>query len=150
MNWEAILWLVLFVGFLLIEGATVTMVSLWFAVGALAAMVASFLHAKIWLQVVLFLVISGVMLILLRPLSKKYFTPKLLRTNVDAVVGSMGRITESVDNINATGRVKLGAMEWTARSSDNQPIPAGQLVKVDRIEGVKAFVTSVHEPVNTK
>lgn len=150
MNWEAILWLILFVGFLLLEGSTVAMISLWFAVGALAAMIASFLDAQVWLQVVLFLAVSGAMLILLRPLSKKYFTPKLLRTNVDAMVGTVGRITAQVDNVNATGQVKLGAMEWTARSSDGQPIPVGTLVKVDRIEGVKAFVTPVQEAANIK
>lgn len=150
MNWEAILWLVLFVGFLILEGATVTMISAWFAIGALAAMIASFLDAQIWLQAVLFFVVSGVMLILLRPLSRKYFTPNLLRTNVDAVVGTVGRVTVQVDNVNATGQVKLGAMEWTARSLDGQPIPAGTLVKVDRIEGVKAFVTPVQEAANIK
>ena len=79
MNWDAILWLILLVGFLLVEAATVTMVSLWFAVGALVAMIASFWNAQMWLQVLLFLVVSGVMLILLRPMSKKYFTPKLWR-----------------------------------------------------------------------
>ena len=150
MNWDAILWLILLVGFLLVEAATVTMVSLWFAVGALVAMIASFWNAQMWLQVLLLLVVSGVMLILLRPMSKKYFTPKLLRTNADAVVGSVGRVTLQIDNVNATGQVKLGTMEWTARSSDGQPISVGTLVKVDRIEGVKVFVTMVPETVNTK
>jgi len=150
MNWEAILWLALLIIFLLAEASTVTMVSLWFAAGALAAMIANFIGAKTWFQVVLFVVVSGVLLILLRPLSKKYFTPKLLRTNVDAVIGSVGRVTDAVDNINATGQVKLGAMVWTARSTDGAPIPEGTQVKVDKIEGVKVFVTSVSEPVQSK
>lgn len=150
MNWEAILWLVLLIVFLLAEASTVTMISLWFAAGALVAMIANFFGAKIWLQVVLFFVVSGVLLILLRPLSKKYFMPKLLRTNVDAVINSVGRVTDQIDNVNATGQVKLGAMVWTARSTDGDPIPEGTLVKVDKIEGVKVFVTPVSEPVKSK
>ena len=150
MNMTAVFWFALLVVFLVAEASTVTMISLWFAAGALVAMVASLFDAQLWLQLVLFFVVSGGLLFLLRPLVKKHFTPKLLRTNVDALVGSMGRITTPVDNIATSGQVKLGAMEWTARSSDGQPIPAGTLVKVDKIEGVKAFVTPVPEPVNTK
>ena len=150
MNLNAILWLILLIGFLLTEAATVAMVSLWFAIGALVAMVVSLLGLQTWIPVVAFLVVSGVMLILLRPLSKRYFTPKLLRTKVDALLGSVGRITVPVDYVNATGQVKLGAMEWTARSADGRPIPVGTLVKVEKIEGVKVFVTPVPEPVNVK
>ena len=140
---ETIIWLVLMVVFLIAEAATVTMVSLWFAAGALVAMVASMLGAKLWLQVALFLIVSAVLLACLRNVIRKHFTPKLERTNVDAVVGSEGYVTADIDNISATGTVKLGAMEWTARSTSGEEIPAGTLVKVDKIEGVKAFVTAV-------
>lgn len=150
MDLNAILWLVLIVGFLFVEAATVAMVSLWFAIGALAAMVVSLLGLQTWIQVVVFLVVSGIMLLLLRPLSKRYFTPKLLKTNADAVLDSVGRVTIAIDNVNATGQVKLGAMEWTARSADGQPIPAGTMVKVEKIEGVKVLVVPIPEPVSVK
>lgn len=141
-----ILWLALMVMFLIAEASTVTMTSLWFAAGSLVAMVASLLHAPIWLQLVLFLGVSAVLLACLRPIVKKHFTPKLSKTNVDAVVDSQGYVTADIDNISATGTVKLGAMEWTARSTNGQIIPKGTLVKVDKIEGVKAFVTAVEVP----
>ena len=83
----------------------------------------------------------------LRPLARKYFTPKITRTNVDGVLGTTGLVTVPIDNISAAGQVKLGAMEWTARSTSGQPIEAGTLVKVDKIEGVKAFVSPVTEKV---
>lgn len=148
MNWAAIIWLVLMVLFLLTEAATVSMVSLWFAVSALAALIISLLGGPIWLQTLLFLVVSAVLLALLRPLVRKYVTPKVTATNVDSVVGSTGLVTASINNVTAAGQVKLGAMEWTARSTSGEPIPEGTLVKVDRIEGVKAFVSPVEIPAN--
>lgn len=146
MNWEAITWVVLLVMFCGMEAATVAMVSLWFAAGSLAAMIAALLNAPFWLQILLFILVSGLSLAALRPLVRKFVTPKITKTNVDAVIGSTGRITVAVDNIAAAGQVKLGAMTWTARSTSGDPIPAGTLVKVDRIEGVKAFVTPVEVP----
>lgn len=141
MNWAAIIWLVLMAAFLIVEGATVTMVSLWFAAGALTALVISLLGGAVWLQVTAFLVVSAILLTLLRPLVRKYVTPKLTRTNVDSVIGSAGLVTVAIDNVAAVGQVKLGAMVWTARSSSGDPIPAGTLIRVDRIEGVKVFVS---------
>lgn len=140
---DTIIWLALMIVFLIAEAATVVMVSLWFAAGALVAMVASLLGAPVWLQVVLFLAVSAVLLASLRSVLRKHFTPKLVKTNIDAVVGSRGYVTADIDNISATGTVKLGAMEWTARSTTGSIIPKGTLVKVDKIEGVKAFVTAV-------
>ena len=140
---ESYIWLALMVVFLIAEAATVVTVSLWFAVGALAALAASLLGAGITVQVVLFLVVSAMMLACLRPVVRKHFTPKLTKTNVDSIVGSRGYVTADIDNISAVGNVKLGAMEWTARSTSGEKIPAGTLVQVDRIEGVKAFVTAV-------
>ena len=146
MEFFTILWLALMVVFLVTEAATVTMVSLWFAAGSLAALAASLLHEPVWLQVVLFLAVSALLLAALRPMARKHFTPKLSKTNVDAVVGSRGYVTADIDNVSATGTVKLGAMEWTARSTAGCAIPKGTLVQVDKIEGVKAFVTPVEVP----
>lgn len=140
---DTIIWLVLMVVFLIVEASTVVMMSLWFAAGSLIALVASLLGAPIWLQVVLFLVVSAALLACLRPMVRKHFTPRLTRTNVDAIVGSQGYVSGDIDNVAATGTVKLGSMEWTARSATGDRIPAGTLVKVERIEGVKAFVTPV-------
>lgn len=141
MNWAAITWLVLLVLFLMTEASTVAVVSLWFAAGALVALIVSLLNGPIWLQIVLFVGVSGVLLALLRPLVRKFMSPRLVATNVDAVIGRTGFVTIDIDNVAAKGQVKLGAMEWTARSSDNSPLPAGTLIRVDRVEGVKVFVS---------
>lgn len=143
MDLVAILWLVLLVVFLIVEASTVTLVSIWFAAGSLAALLVALFGAKLWLQVTLFLAVAVLSLVALRPLFRKYIRPKLTATNVDSVIGSTGLVTASVDNVTAVGQVKLGAMEWTARSTSGEPIGEGTLVRVDRIEGVKVYVTPV-------
>ena len=143
---DTIIWLVLMVVFLIAEASTVAMISLWFAAGSLAALIAALLGAPLWLQITLFLAVSAVLLASLRTVIRKHFTPKLTATNVDAVIGSRGYVTADIDNVSATGTVKLGAMEWTARSATGEIIQAGTLVKVERIEGVKVFVTPVTVP----
>ena len=140
---NTIIWLVLTVAFLFVEAATVTLVSLWFAAGALAALIVAATGGPVGLQVGAFLVVSAALLACLRPVIRKHFTPKLSKTNLDAVIGSEGYVTVDIDNLAATGTVKLGAMEWTARSADGSAIKAGTRVKVERIEGVKAFVSPV-------
>lgn len=144
MIWITYLWLGLMIGFLLIEVACpVHLVSIWFAVGALVAMIAAALSAPVWLQVLLFVVVSAVLLLAFFPLTKKVFNARLTPTNVDAVIGSTGRVIEQIDNDHARGRVKLGAMEWSARSTTGEVIAPDTHIRVDRIEGVKVFVTPV-------
>ena len=140
---DAMFWLGLIVLFVILEANTVSLVSLWFALGSLAAVIAALLGAEIWLQLLLFFGVAAITLACLRPILKKYIKPKIVPTNVDAIVGTTGYVTEDIDNVNATGQVKLGGMPWTARSTNGRPVDAGTLVQVDRIEGVKAFVSVV-------
>lgn len=146
MDWEAIFWLIAMVVFILAEAATVTLVSIWFAVGALAAIVVALLGGSVLVQVTVFLVVAIVLLASLRGMVRKHFTPRLVRTNVDSVVGSTGVVTTPVNNVAALGKVTISGMEWSARSTDNAPLPEGALVRVDRVEGVKVFVSLAEEP----
>ena len=141
------LWALLAVGFLVLEACTVAMVSLWFAIGAAAALVLSLLGAAFWIQTAAFLVVSGVLLALLRPMMRKYV--KITKTNVDSVLGMDGLVTESIDNVAYQGQVKLGGMTWSARSTSGAPISAGTRVTVDRVEGVKVFVSPAKVPSET-
>ena len=151
MELVAIIWLGLLIAFLVMEAVcAVHLVSLWFAVGSLAALGIWMLGGALWLQVTVFAVVSGALLLALWPLTKKFIYPKLTATNIDSVIGSVGRVTTSIDNVEATGQVKLGAMEWTARSTSGDVIEAGTQVRVDRIEGVKVFVSPVEVKVSEK
>ena len=136
-------WLALAVIFMIVEAATVGVVSAWFAVGALCAMGGAMLDWGLGIQILIFVVVSVLLLLCLRPLTKKYFTPKLTKTNVDAVIGTEGVVIEAVDNLQGVGRIKLGGMEWAARSTGGEKIPQGTMAKVDKIEGVKVFITPV-------
>lgn len=140
MNWAAIVWLVMILLFLVMEGTTVAVISLWFAIGALAALIVSFFASVAW-QVVTFFVVSCLLLAALRPIVRKYLKPRIVRTNVDSVIGSIGLVTADIDNISACGEVKLGGIVWSARSTSGQPIANGTKIRVDRVEGVKVFVS---------
>lgn len=144
---DKIIWLVLLLVFIFVEASTVGLVSLWFAAGALAALITAMLGGWVWLQVVLFFLVSAGLLLALRPWVKKHFNPKVTPTNVDAVIGMEGLVTADIDNIQAVGQVKLGGVEWSARSADGQPIQAGTRIRVDRVEGVKVFVTALEVAV---
>jgi membrane protein implicated in regulation of membrane protease activity len=135
------LWFVLLVIFAIVEAATVGLASIWFAAGALVAMLAAFFHAPLWLQVVLFLAVSFVTLLLARPLARRFLTPSYQATNADRILGQEAVVTETIDNLHGRGLVSVGGSVWTARAQTDQPITAGTVVKVLRIEGVKVFVT---------
>ena len=139
----ALFWLALMIFFVIVEANTVTLLSIWFAAGSLVATIAALFGAEVWLQAVLFFAVSALLLACLRPLSRKYIKPKVVATNVDAIIGSQGYVTAAIDNMEAQGQVKLGAMEWSARSTSGKKIREKTLVRVDKIEGVKVFVTPV-------
>ena len=134
------IWVGLLLLFIIVEAETVSVVSMWFALGSLVALIANLLGAELWLQVTLFLVVAGISLALLRPVVRKYFTPKLTKTNVDALAGKLCIVTAAIDNSVPSGQVKIGDVEWTARSENGEPIAAGTQVRIQRIEGVKAYV----------
>lgn len=146
MNWPANLWFAVTVIFLIIEAVCpFHLVSIWFAIGSLVAMIVALFTNSLWLQGTLFLVVSCTLLALMIPLVKKYLRPRMETTNVDSVIGTQGYVTEPIDNLKATGQVKLGGMYWSARSSNDAPIAPDTLVQVDRVEGVKVFVTAVEK-----
>lgn len=143
MNGFAFLWLAAGVLFAVVEASTVALVSLWFLGGSLAAMVAAMLGAKLWLQGIIFLVVSGLLLACLRPFVKKFMQPKLTPTNFDRIIGTEAPVTEDIDNLLGTGAVKVGGTEWSARSEHGEAIAKGTVVKILRVEGVKAIVSPV-------
>lgn len=147
MNGYTIMWIALLAAFLLTEICTAAVVSIWFAIGSLAAIALSLLDVHISIQIIAFVVVSVASLLLLRSYTRKRLISGASATNIDALIGTEGIVKEDIRNLEATGRVRLGAMEWSARSSSGDPIPAGTVVKVDKIEGVKVLVTPVPEKI---
>ncbi|OUN99205.1 nodulation protein NfeD [Pseudoflavonifractor sp. An44] len=142
-----IVWLALLIIFAVAEAATVGLTSVWFAIGSLGALVCALAGGNIWLQLGIFIVLSLVCLVALRPLAKKYLNNRVEPTNADRVIGQEARVTQDIDNIQGTGAVTIGGVTWTARSEHDTPIPAGAMVRVLRIEGVKVMVEKSKEEV---
>ena len=145
---QSIVWLVVVVLLFAAEAATVGLVSIWFGVGALTGLVISFFCRNVWIQLGVFLAVSFVCLLAVRPLVRKYIAPRKVATNADRTVGAEGVVTQAVDNLAATGQITVGGTVWTARTEEGAaPIAQGAQVRVLRIEGVKVIVTPIQTPV---
>ncbi|MEG1049017.1 MAG: NfeD family protein [Oscillospiraceae bacterium] len=136
------IWFILFVIFLIAEVVTAgPLVSIWFCFGALAAMVSASAGVPFMVQAIVFLVISIALLIITKPIVKKYLHKKIVVTNADAIIGRNGIVTEKINNLQAAGAVKVDGKIWTARSKDEDVlIEAGAEVTILKIEGVKVIV----------
>lgn len=133
--------------FLFVENATIVWISIWMAAGSLAALVLSLLSLPFILQILIFILIVGIFLFLMKPSIRKRFPVRVQPTNADMILGKYAPVTAAIDNIVGCGQIKIGGMEWTARSTDGQPIEEGTVVCVHHIEGVKAFVFPIAEDI---
>ena len=134
-------WVVALVVFLIVEAVTAGLVSIWFVFGSLVALICAALGAAVWLQIFWFVIVSVATLVLTRPLAKRYVDSRSVATNADRSIGRAAVVTERIDNLAATGAVKLDGVVWTARSTDDAvAIETGERVTVRAIEGVKLIV----------
>ena len=140
------LWLGAIVLFGVAEVVTEGMISIWFVAGSLAGLVTCMSGWALGglspeaTQVLVFALVSAAALLLTRPLVRRFMTRPHIPTNLDRVLGMVGKVTEAVDNERASGAVYVDGKTWTARSADGTVIPAGTQVKVQKIEGVKLLV----------
>ncbi|WP_130851024.1 NfeD family protein [Intestinimonas timonensis] len=136
----SLFWLIAMVLFGVLEAVTVGLTSIWFALGALGALAAAAASAPVIVQIVVFLGVSFLTLLLVRPLAQRFVNDRKVATNADRVIGREAVVTEDIDNIQGKGRVSISGADWTAKTEDDRPIPAGSKVQVLRIEGVKVIV----------
>ena len=134
-------WLVAMIVLLIIEGIVPGLVSIWFAIGAFAAMISAILGAPLWLQVLWFFAVSILTLCLTRPFAKKYVNSRATPTNADMLIGKECVVTEEIDNVLGTGAVTVGGKVWTARTGEpDGKAETGKVMTVVRIDGVKLIV----------
>lgn len=138
-----IFWVVLLIVLIVVEAVTAQMVTIWFAAGAVAAMVAELLNAQVWLQWVVFVAVSVIALIATRPLVRKLTKTRVQPTNADRCIGQVAVVTEGIDNVAAKGQVSINGTVWTARSSDGTVISKDEKVIIEKIEGVKVIVKKI-------
>ena len=134
-------WLVFMVFCLIIEGLTMSLVSIWFAVGAFGAVILALCGASFTVQIIAASIIAIICILFIRKYALKYFNTNRTMTNVDAMIGKKGVVIEKVSNLYATGKVKIDGMEWTARAvTQDEEIPADETIVVRDISGVKVIV----------
>lgn len=139
-------WLGIMILFLVIEAITVGLTTIWFAAGALVALLAGIFGVGILGQIVLFFAVSLALLIFTRPVAVKYVNPHKISTNYEGAVGKTVKVLERVDNRAGTGRAVLNGQEWTARTrEDNRTLEEGELAEVACIEGVKLILVPLSE-----
>ena len=143
---EVISWLIVFIVLIGAELATLQLVSIWFAVGALGALIASLAGAGIEIQLVVFIALSLLLLILVKPTTSRLMRKNVTKTNVDSLVGQTGKVTSLINNLNGYGTVSVRGQEWTAASVDDQVIiEEGTTVIIRKISGVKLIVEAKKE-----
>ena len=140
MNGMVWIWLGVMAVSAFVEAATLTLVSIWFAAGALAATFAAYAGATLTVQLILFVGVSIAACAAVRPLARRFVAPNVVPTNADRLLGAEARVTEEIDNAAPSGAVYVDGKTWTARSSGGERIPAGELVEIERMEGVKLIV----------
>lgn len=133
-------WLVIAVVLGIFEAATVALVSIWFAIGAVAAMVPAYFNAPFWVQILVFILVSALCFVFTRPFFKKIIKVNKQPTNVDGLVGQEGVATDDIENIECRGKVFISGLTWSARSETGELIPQGAVVTVKKIEGATLVV----------
>lgn len=139
-----LLWIILLIAFIVVELATVGLMSIWFAAGALVALIIAILNGGIVLQFLAFIIVSVVLLVSTRSWAKNFVNSRFQKTNADSIVGKEIRIVERVSNFDQTGMAVVFGQEWTVRADDdNQIFEQGETARVVRISGVKLIVEKV-------
>jgi len=142
MTGSLILWAVVLIAAVIAEAATLQLVTIWFAAGAVAAVIAACMGMPMITQVILFTIVSAVLLCATRPLIRKLQVKDVLPTNADGEVGKIAVVTETISNENNTGRIRIGGVYWKARSFDGNIYPADTNVCVEKISGTTAYVST--------
>ena len=136
-----IFWLVVMVALIVIELATLGLTTIWFACGALVAVVAAAMDAPLLLQILMFVVVSFAVLLAVRPIAVKYFNKDRTRTNIESMIGRQAIVVSEIDNMQGIGQVSVNGMEWSARSTINElKIAVGRVVVIRAVDGVKLIV----------
>lgn len=142
-NWAPVVWLLIAVLLGFLEATTVDLVAIWFALGALAAIVPAAIGFPLWVQLVVFIAVSLSTLYFTRPIVRDVLKVKKVSTNADRIIGMVGLVTVPINNVAGEGRVMVNGLEWAARSDDGVPLDVNENVLIKRIEGVKVIVERV-------
>lgn len=138
-------WLAVLAAAVIVELVTPTaLVSIWFAAGALAAVIFTILHAPFWLQIAVFVLVSLLLLALVRPAATRYLRGNVVATNADRYIGAIAVVEQTITTAR-WGIVKVEGSSWSAASYEGERIEKGSRVKIAAIEGAKLLVAKIEE-----
>ena len=136
-----VLWIIVLITTIVIEAATMGLTTIWFTGGAFAAMIVEILDGSIYLQVLVFLIISLVLLCFTRPIAIKHFNKERAKTNLESLIGKQAVVTSTIHNLHETGQVLIDGREWTSRSNyTSKTFEKNSIVRIVSIKGVKLIV----------
>ena len=145
-----VFWIVVLAASLILEAATFALVSIWFAAGAVGALIAASLGVPVIWQFVIFAFLAALLLFFTRPLLKKLFPSKFIPTNSELEVGKTAVVIETIDNASGKGRVRLGGVNWAAESSSGDIINEDEIVKVKEVRSAKLIVERNNSDTDNK
>jgi len=149
MNQMMILWIILLFVFIVLEALSMGLTTIWFAGGALAALIVEMLGGGVLMQVLIFLIVSLILLYFTRPIAMKYFNKDREKTNLDSLIGKPAEVTDTIHNLQGTGKVMVAGQEWSAKSmEDDRIFQTGETVTISAIQGVKLVVESEQKKIN--
>jgi len=144
-----ILWLVVLILAIILELISLGLTSIWFAGGAVVAIIAAFLHANFGIQCGLFVLTTLLLLYFTRPIAVRYFNKDRIKTNAESLVGRQAIVISEVDNLQGIGQATVGGQEWSARNVDDEQIlPVGTVAEIVAIDGVKLIIKEIPQPTN--
>ena len=135
-----ILWAGLFIAFFLTELFTSQFFAIWFSVGSIGALIAALFDVSPLLQLLIFALLTALLMVFIRPIAYKLLKIKYHPTNADLIIGKEGIVISSIDNLNGKGRVRIGGLDWAAKSENGRDIDPGSVVTIKKIEGVTLVV----------
>ena len=139
-----IIWTVLIVLSVVVEAITTQLVSIWFAIGSLAALVIAVCELPFYAQIIIFFIVSGITLAVFWILKNKFsHSSPPQKTNYDRIIGQEAIVTLQIDNVAGSGQIVVSGQHWTARSCDDIVIDNATRVEIVAIEGVKAMVKPI-------
>ena len=135
-----LVWLILAVVLGVAEAVTISLISIWFAIGAVAAIIPAYFGVPIWGQILVFLVVSAIAFAFTKRFFKDIVKVKKQPTNSDSLIGTDGIVTAEINNLEGTGKVYISGLTWSAKSLNGEDIPEGAVVTARKIEGATLVV----------
>lgn len=138
-------WVIVAIAMVVVELVSAgNLISIWFAIGAVASMIVTMISSNVTIQVIVFAIVSMVSLLIIRPMASKFLRGQSFATNADSLIGRRAVLAEAIDE-DKWGLIRINGTSWSATTADQSELPKGTRVEIVAIEGVKLIVRKIKE-----